>query len=74
MLLTAVDAGLAACFFGIPAERIDACRAAFGVPEQFTPIGAISIGYSDEPPRDLSSWRKPRAETVHRGRWNQPGK
>jgi len=74
MLLTAVDAGLAACFFGIPIERIGAYRAAFGVPEQFTPIGAISLGYSDEPPRDLSSRRKPMAETVHRGRWSQPGK
>jgi nitroreductase len=72
MLLTAVDAGLGACFFGIPAERIDAYRAAFGVPEQFSPIGVISIGYSDEPPRDLSSRRKPTAETVHRGRWTQP--
>jgi len=72
MLLTAVDAGLAVCFFGIPIERIDAYRAAFGVPGHFTPIGAISIGYSDEPPRDLSNRRKPMAETVHRGRWNQP--
>jgi nitroreductase len=72
MMLTAVDAGLGACFFGIPVERIDAYRAAFGVPAQFTPIGAISIGYSDEPPRDLRGRRKPMAETVHRGRWNQP--
>lgn len=71
MLLTAVDAGLGACFFGIPVERIDAYRAAFGVPAQFTPIGAISVGYSDEPPRDLSSRRKPEAETVHRGQWTQ---
>jgi nitroreductase len=74
MLLTAVDAGLGACFFGIPIERIDAYRAAFGVPAQFAPIGAISIGYSDEPPRDLKSRRKPEVETVHRGRWSQPGK
>lgn len=74
MLLTAVDAGLGACFFGIPIERINTYRAAFDVPAQFTPIGAISIGYSDEPPRDLSSRRKPEVETVHRGRWNQPGK
>ena len=73
-VLTAVDAGLGACFFGIPIERIDAYRAAFGVPAQFTPIGAISIGYSDEPPRDLSSRRKPAAQTVHRGRWNQPAR
>ena len=72
MLLTAVDAGLGACFFGIPAERIDAYRAAFGVPAQFTPIGAISIGYSNEPPRDLSDRRRPSNETVHRGGWNQP--
>jgi nitroreductase len=74
MLLTAVDAGLGACFFGIPVERIDAYRAAFGVPAQFTPIGAISIGYSDEPPRDLSSLRKPEAEAIHRGRWYQPAR
>jgi nitroreductase len=72
MLLTVVDAGLGACFFGIPADRIDAFRAAFEVPPQFTPIGAISIGYSQEPPRDLRSRRRPTAEVVHRGRWGQP--
>ncbi len=72
MLLTAVDAGLGACFFGIPADRIDAFRAAFAVPPLFTPIGAISIGYSDEPPRDLRDRRRPAAEIVHRGRWGQP--
>ncbi len=71
-LLTAVDAGLGACFFGVSVDRIDAFREAFGVPPQFTPIGAISIGYSKEPPRDLSSRRKPIADTVHRGRWSQP--
>ena len=36
MMLTAVDAGPGACFFGIPVERIDAYRAAFGIPAQFT--------------------------------------
>jgi nitroreductase len=72
MLLTAVDEGLGACFFGIPVDRVGAFREAFSVPPQFTPIGAISIGYSDEPPRDLSSRRKPLADTVHRGRWGQP--
>jgi len=70
MLLTAVDAGLGACFFGIPVDQINAFREAFGVPAQFTPIGAISVGYSNEPPRDLSSRRKPAAETVHKGRWS----
>lgn len=72
MLLTAVDAGLGGCFFGIPKDRIDAYRAEFGVPPAFTPIGAISIGYSDEPPRDLRSRRRPTEKVVHRGQWS-PG-
>jgi len=72
MLLTAVDAGLGACFFGIPVDRIGVFREAFGVPPQFTPIGAISIGYSDEPPRDVSRRRRPLADVVHRGRWGRP--
>jgi nitroreductase len=71
MLLTAVDAGLGACFFGFSIDRIDAFREAFGVPPQFHPIGAISVGYSAEPPRDLSARRKPESDTVHRGRWGQ---
>jgi nitroreductase len=72
--LRAPSPGWEACFFGIPVERIDAYRAAFGVPAQFTPIGAISIGYIDDPPRDLSGRRKPAAETVHRSRWNRPAR
>ncbi|WP_189082009.1 nitroreductase family protein [Mangrovihabitans endophyticus] len=69
MLLTAVDAGLGACFFGIPVDRIDTVREKFGVPAQYNPIGAISIGYSHEPPRDLSGRRRPKADVVHRSRW-----
>jgi nitroreductase len=72
MLLTAVDAGLGACFFGIAVERIPIYREAFGVPDQFTPIGGISVGYSDEPPRNFGHLRKPTADTVHKGRWGQP--
>jgi nitroreductase len=73
MLLTAVDAELGACFFGLPAEKIGSYRDAFAVPAEFSPIGAISIGYSAEPPRDVSSLRKATADVVHRGRWGQPG-
>jgi nitroreductase len=73
ILLTAVDEGLGACFFGIPKERIDAYHQAFDVPDEFSPIGAISIGYSDEPPRDFSDRRRPLNEVVHRGRWTHPG-
>jgi nitroreductase len=72
ILLTAVDEGLGACFFGIPVERIDHYREAFDVPQQFKPIGAISIGYSDEPPGDFSDRRRPLTEVVHRGRWSTP--
>jgi nitroreductase len=74
MLLTAVDAGLGACFFGIPRDRIDAFRAVFGVPEEFRPIGAISIGYPDEADVDLDrlrsridARRRSEADTIHRG-------
>ena len=73
MLLSAVDEGLGACFFGISEDRIDPYREAFGVPEQLRPIGAISIGYPDEPPSDFSGSRKSVDEVVPRGRWSSSG-
>jgi nitroreductase len=79
MWLTATDAGLAACFFGISVDRIESFRSAFAVPPQFAPIGAISIGYDAEPSEHVSAMRervramrKPLAQTVHRARWNLP--
>jgi nitroreductase len=69
ILQTAVDAGLGACFFGLPRQRIPVYRKEFGVPDEFNPIGAVAIGYSDEPPRDLRDRRKPAAEVIHHGRW-----
>lgn len=69
MLLAAVDKGLGACFFGVPIERLDAVRGAFGIPRAFKPIGAITIGYASEPARDLSARRRPTADVVHRGHW-----
>jgi nitroreductase len=73
ILLTAIDEGLGACFFGLPKDRIGAYRKAFGVLPQFHPIGAISIGYSNEPPRDFSRRRRPIGDVVHRGRWHTSG-
>jgi len=71
ILQTATDAGLGACFFGLPKDRIPNYREAFGVPEQFHPIGAVSVGYApDAPIRDLRSRRKPADEVIHRGRWS----
>ena len=69
ILLTAVDHELGACFFGLPIDRVDAVREAFEIPDLFRPIGAISVGYPDEPPRNLSPRRRPTDEVVHRGRW-----
>jgi nitroreductase len=73
ILLTAVDEGLGACFFGIPPEHEPATRAAFGIPDDFDPVGAITLGHRppDEAPSGSprSRQRKPLAEVVHRGSW-----
>jgi nitroreductase len=73
ILQTAVDEGLGACFFGIPPERIAAFRAEFGVPETYTPIGAITVGHrvDDAGAKGSPSRRARRTpeEVVHRGGW-----
>jgi len=72
MLLTAVDEGLAAAFFGVPPERLDPFRAAFGVPAAYSPVGCISVGYAGAEDRRSPSLRRGRRgveEVVHRGRW-----
>lgn len=71
MLLTAVDEGLGACFFGVPPQRLGDYRAAFGVPDAFTPVGAITVGYPapDRRSPSLRRGRRPADEVVHRGRW-----
>lgn len=73
MLLSAVDQGLGACFFGVPPGRVAALRAAFGVPEEFTPVGVVSVGYPapDHRSRSLSRGRRAADEVVHFGRWNR---
>ena len=71
MLLSAVDTGLGACFFGVPPHRWDAFREAFGVPSGYAPVGVVSIGYAASDRRSPSlrrGWRDP-AEVVHHGRW-----
>jgi nitroreductase len=71
-LLSAVDQGLGACFFGIPAERIPAVRTAFGVPTSQLSVGVISLGYPAPAPAIGSPTRRPRkapSEVIHRGTW-----
>ena len=73
ILQTAVDEGLGACFFGVPPERVAAFRAEFGVPEAYTPIGAITVGHRAGTPAPPGSparrARRPADEVVHRGSW-----
>jgi len=71
MMLGAVDEGLATCFFGIPTEFTATFRATFDVPEEYTPIGVLSVGYAapDRRSPSLKRGRRQIAEVVHRGRW-----
>ena len=71
MLQTVTDEGLGACFFGVPRETWPAFRAEFDVPEEYTPIGAITIGHRapDAPSPSLKRGRKPVDQVVHRSRW-----
>jgi nitroreductase len=71
ILQTAVDEGLGACFFGIPPAHTDAFRAEFGVPEEYTPIGAITVGHraADRKSPSLKRGRRSSDEVVHHGHW-----
>lgn len=73
ILLAVVDEGLGAVFFGIAAEIMASFRAQYGVPAEWTPIGAIAIGHpdpdSDPVPPVRASDRKTLDELVHRGLW-----
>jgi nitroreductase len=69
--LTAVDEGLGSCFIGLPVETVPAFKSAFGVPEEFAPIGALTVGYRapDKRSPSLRRGHRPVDEVVHHGRW-----
>ncbi|WIM96869.1 nitroreductase family protein [Actinoplanes oblitus] len=71
MHLTAVNEGLGSCFIGLPADRIDAFRSAFGVPGEFHPVGALTVGYrgTDKRSPSLKRGHRPVDDVVHHGRW-----
>ena len=71
ILLTAVDAGLGAVFFGIFDQA--RLREAFGVPDEYTAVGTIAVGHpkpKDRPSPSLKNvGRRAVGQVVHRGRW-----
>lgn len=71
ILQTAVDEGLGACFFGIPAQHVDTFRASFGVPVDHRPVGAITVGHrtTGSGAKGSPARRERRHDLVHRGRW-----
>jgi nitroreductase len=72
ILLTAVDAGLGALFFGVPPEKMPALRTAFGIPEALSPIGTVAVGYAkphDPPSPSLKRGHRAAGEVIHRGHW-----
>src|SRR3954454_7620501 len=77
ILQTAVDAGLGACFFGIPPERTGAFRVEFGVARGYTPGGAVTRGSTPRSARSRSGTgpgtRGPRAPPPgeRAGRWSR---
>jgi len=77
MLLTAVDEGLGACFFGIMPEHLQPFRDEFGVPPAYAPIGGITVGYRapDLPPQTdrIEERRRSVQDVVHRGHWGRRG-
>lgn len=71
VLLAAVDEGLGALLFALPAPAVPALRAGFGVPEDHYPVGVVAVGHADPGAarRDLSARRRRAEELIHRGRW-----
>jgi nitroreductase len=75
ILLTAVDAGLGACFFGIPVEREHAVRREFGIDPDFDPVGVVTLGHRTTDAGNAGSparrTRRPLDDVVHRGHWSR---
>src|SRR3977135_4014753 len=72
ILLTAVDAGLGALFFGVPPAKIATTRETSGMPPRPHPIGTRAVGYAnprDRPSPSLKRGHRPTEEVIHTGQW-----
>ena len=70
MLMTAVDAGLGAVFFGVSDQA--KFRETFGVPDELTAIGTVAIGYAkpkDRPSPSLKRGHRSPDQVIHKGHW-----
>jgi nitroreductase len=69
MLLAAVDEGLGALLFGVPADRVDAVRQAHGIPPDRHVVGVVALGHEQARVEGSarSRPRRPVAQVVHRG-------
>lgn len=71
LLHSAVSLGYAAVFFGFPKSEIEGVKKTLGIPDEFHPVGAVSMGKPapDKKSPSLKRGRRPYAEVVHFERW-----
>ena len=74
LLLSAVDSGLGACFFGVRPEDRLAVLETFGAPSDRRIVGVVSLGYPapDRRSPSLRRGRRPIGEIAHDGRFGEP--
>ena len=71
LLLGAVEEGLGALFFGLRGEPAT-LRETFGIPDGWSPIGAVALGWPADdmgPIGSAARGRRDVSEVVHRGGW-----
>lgn len=74
ILLTAVDSKLGGFYFSIgpTSASVAPFRRAFGIPEEYYPIGAIAMGYPSHSipgPSSAGRGRRAKSEVMHYGKW-----
>lgn len=69
VLLGAVDAGLGALFFGVPAARHEAVKTAYAVPPGRRVVGVIALGHEARRVKSpsLERGRRPLGDVLHLG-------
>ena len=71
VLLAAVDEGLAAGFFGV--HRLGDLSSLLGIPDDYQPIGVVTVGKPAADRRSASLDRRQRSseEMIHQDRWER---